>query len=686
MARALVALTALAVLVGASITGALADARVLFAVDFTADNGRPLNATEGYTPYVSGFFAGPDGGGLTGLTVTVRVRAASPDGCTLGAALLLYDAARQKLGTVQPLWNRDLTADFADHEADATIGLEGVACARLVIYRANRTGALLVQSAAVTQPELASAEELVARLRAELEVEGWATGIEGEFLVARKPDVRVYYRTFPGERLRPEDFRARSYVGATYTRREFTPPRFPLGPYIYGTPDVMRAQADAAGLTLEQLFEGYAADIAAHGGNTVYYANLTTEPEVFRLAVETAARHGVAVFGQLTGDLYLRPERGLEHYERVTLPTARAIMPRYRDLPNVLGWMGKEEATEEQMPLVAQYRGVIRELDPTHAQFTLHNQLAPFRAEREPLPEWFGFDRYRFRCLKAHYGLLISTPRDMAIRLRDELGRFYPEAARRGRPLVYVMQGYGHENLFTTEDIRAWSGGQRNTLDPWSGFREVEPGVWRGWDRYPPPPGGMSLQSWLAVSEGAQGLLIYHYQRLQTEGDLRYLALVDAQGGETRLWREFAECVAEMKPFLPLFVSWHKEALPRATASDDWVKVSSFIRKFDAERYLVVVNERIATWDEDSPALPRGETELRFDDQGLAGLHEVGPLSFRLTVEGDAPVFDLRTGARLTPAAGGSYELTVGPGRGTVFMQGPPATLTAVRAELGLTD
>lgn len=686
MARALAVLMTLMVLAGASLTGALADARGLFVVDFAADNDRPLHAPEGYTPYTSGFFTGPEGGGLTGLTVTIRVRAASPDGCTLGAALLLYDAARQKLGTVQPLWNRDLTADFADHEADVTIGLEGVACARLVLYRANQTGTLIVQSAEVAPAEVVPAEELVAGLRAELETEGWATAIEGESLVARQPDARAYYRTFPGEQLKPDDFRARSYVGTTYVRREFEPPRFPIGPYIYGQPDDLRAQAEAAGLSLEQLIEGWAADIAAHGGNTVYYANLTTEPEVFRIAVETAARHGVAVFGQLTGDLYLRPERGPEYYEQVTLPTARAIMPQYRDLPNLLGWMGKEEASEEQMPLVAQYRAVIRELDPTHAQFTLHNQLAPFRAEREPLPEWFGFDRYRFRCLKAHYGLLISTPRDMAIRLREELHSIYPEAAQRGRPLIYVMQGYGHENLFTTADIRAWSGGQRDTLDPWGGFREVEPGVWRGWDRYPPPPGGMHLQSWLAVSEGAQGLLIYHYQRLQTEAGLRYVALVDPDGQETRLWREFAECMAEMRPLLPLFLSWHKEAMPRATVSEEWVKVSSFIREFDAERYLVVVNERIATWDTDSPALPRGKTELHFDDQGLAGLHEAEPLTCALTVEGDEPVFNLRTGERLTPTADGSYELTVGPGRGTVLMQGPPETMAALRAELGLVD
>ncbi len=664
--------------------GALAQPVTLFEHDFTADGGEPLSATEGYTPYVSGFFGLPGGGTLTGVTLTVEVTAASPDACPLGAILLLYDAQREKVGTAKALWGRALPEQFTTVAGDAVIEAAGVALARLAIYRSTHQGTLLVRSARVFQPELTPAEELVSELEADLQAEGWEIAREGEYVVARRPGERQYWRTLPGERLKREDFEQRSYAGTTYVRCEFEPPRFPIGPYIYGRRDRMEMLAEAAGTTLEGLFDRMAADVAAHGGNAIYYANLTMDPDLFTLAVETAARHGVAVFGQLTADLYLRPERGREHYEQVTLPTARKVLPQYRGMGNVLAWMGKEEAAVDEMALVAEYRAALREIDPTHALYTLHNHIEPFRNEREPLPEWFGFDRYRFRCLKAHYGLLISTPRDMAARLRGELSSFYAEAHSRGRPLVYVMQGYGHQNRFTTEDIRAWSGGAREDLDPWSGFTEVEPGVWQGWDRYPPPPGGMHLQSWLAVSEGAAGLMIYHYRGLQRPEYQRYIALVDEHGNETRLWREFGECVTEMTPLLPLFLSWHRDAVPRASADSDWVQVRSFIRQFDAERYLVVVNERIATWDEDSPALPRGETELHFDDQGLAGLHEAGPLTFALTVDGDAPLWDLRAGTRLQANPDGAYELTLGPGRGTVLMQGDEATLSALREELGM--
>lgn len=677
-------LTIATLLASALLTGALAQPPPLFEHDFTANDGAPLTADQGYTPWVSGFFGLPDGAPLTGLTLTVAVEAASPDGCPAGAILLLYDAQREKVGTAKAFWSRPLTGEFSTVSGDALIDAEGATLARLAIYRSTHQGTLRVRAAQVFQPDLIASEQLVGELEAELQREGWQTAREGEYLVARRADERQYWRTLPGESLKRDDFRGRSYAGTTYMRTEFQPPRFPIGPYIYGRRDRMEALAEAAGLTVEGLFDQMAADVAAHGGNTIYYANLTMDPDLFRMAVETAARHGVAVFGQLTADLYLRPERGREHYEQVTLPTAREVLPQYRGMENVLAWMGKEEASVDEMPLVAEYRAALREIDPTHALYTLHNHLAPFQAEREPLPEWFGFDRYRFRCLKAHYGLLISTPRDMAARLRGEIADFYAEAAKRGRPLTYVMQGYGHQNRFSTEDIREWSGGAKDRLDPWSGFTEVEPGVWEGWDRYPPPPGGMRLQSWLAVSEGAAGLMIYHYRGLQRPTLEDYIALVDEGGNETRLWREFGECVTAMKPLLPLFLSWHKEAIPRAATSSDWVKVRSFIREFDAERFVVVVNERIATWDDDSPALPRGETELHFDDEGLAGLHEAGPLTFSLTAEGEAPLWDILAGEMLQPGDDGAYELTLNPGSGIVLMQGDEARLTALRAELAV--
>jgi len=327
----------------------------------------------------------------------------------------------------------------------------------------------------------------------------------------------------------------------------------------------------------------------------------------------------------------------------------------------------------------------VRELDPTHAVFTLHNSIETFRRDTKDLPEWLGFDRYRFRCLHGPYGLLISTPKDMAVRLSEDIAEFAAEAARHGRPLIYVLQAYGHQNVFTAKDFKEWSGGAKDAPDPWSGFKRIGPDRWLGWDRYPPPEHGMHLQNWLAVSEGAKGLLVYFYGPPKSRQEsLNYVTLVNEDGTETRLWREFADSMRDIQPLVPLILTWHREGIARAKTNHPEVVVRSFVRRFDAERYLIVQNRRIATWDKDSPPLPRGPTELHFDVRGLAGLQTAGPLTVRLTVEGDEPVWDLRDGRRLQRLEDGGYELTVGPGRAHVLMQGTDSALGAIRCELGL--
>ncbi len=196
----------------------------------------------------------------------------------------------------------------------------------------------------------------------------------------------------------------------------------------------------------------------------------------------------------------------------------------------------------------------------------------------------------------------------------------------------------------------------------------------------------MHLQCWVAVQEGARGLLIFHYWPPRANEGLHKIGLVNAKGEETRLWREFGECMQEMKPFLPLFRSWHQEAVPGAQADNPDIAISSFIRSFDSERFLVVLNQRIASWDKDSPALPRGQTELHFDEQGLAGLHSVGPLSFHLQVDGEEPAWHILTGKQLLTADDGEYQLTLGAGRAVVLMQGAKESLRRLRKELGLEE
>ena len=682
-------------LAGAACTAGVDDgAKALYEHSFAAsDAAVPLEGAEraqrfsdGYSVYATPFI----GKGLGPLTVSLSVEAASPDGAQLGVRIWAYDGKRKRIDTLSSgIWRQRLgvkLAVVATGQAGVKLPKE-THCVRLGVYRANQRGTLYLKSIRLVELKTERTERLVAGVAATLREQGYAVQREGELLVGKKPDERRYYRTFPGQSMTPAAFSARSFVGVTWLRTVFKAPFFPAGPYIYGGPEAQQARAEKLGMTLDAFFEHLARDVKAHGGNTIYYGNLTIEPDVFRRAVAAARKHGVHVFGQLTRDLYLRPARGREHYEQVTLPTAQRILPQYRELRGVAAWMPKEEAAPSEIEQLREYRNVVRELDPTHPIFTLHNSLDTFRLDTKDLPEWLGFDRYRFRCLHGPYGLLISTPKDMAGRLATDIADFSVEAAERGRPLIYVLQGYGHQNVFTSEDIKGWSGGEKDALDPCSGFKRVGPDQWLGWDRYPPPEHGMHLQNWLAVSEGAKGLLIFHYgPRKPRKGTPKHVNLVKEDGTETRLWREFGECMRDMQPFMPLILSWHREAVARAKTDHPEVVARSFIRRFDAEGFLVVHNRRIATWDKDSPALPRGDTELHFDEHGLAGLRTAGPLTVRLTVGGSDPVWSLRDGVRLDPTDAGEYELTIGPGRATVLMQGTKAALNAIRTELRLAN
>ena len=647
----------------------------------TPGGSRARRLASGYAAFTSPFAPLSEGA----KAIRLRVEAAGEE-AKLGVRVLPHGAKRARLDSVGTgIWNRALTDKMQVFESSAIRLAEDVRSLRVLVYRSNQRGTLYLRSLEIVGLPLMPASELARQIEVELRQQGYAAERRGELLVGKKRDARCYYRAFSGQRMTREAFTAQAYIGTTWLRTDVEPSYFPAGPYIYGSASGQEARAEKLGMTLDGLFDHYARDVKAHGCNTIYYSNLTIEPEVFKRAVAVAQRHGIRVFAQLTRDLYLRVNRDETFYQEVTLPTARRIVPQYRGLEGVVAWMPKEEAAAPYMEHVARYRAEIKRLDPTHGIYTLHNSLGGFRAEREPLPEWFGFDRYRFRCLHGPYGILISTPKDAAIRLAADIRDFYEEAAKRGRPLIYVGQSYGHQDLLTAKEIRDTSQGNREDLDPWSGFKQVEPGKWLGWDRYPPPEHGMYLQSWIAIGEGAKGLLWFHYGPGTIKGCIqKRIDLVDEDGRETRLWRELGQFMREIRPFFPLIISWHKEAIPRAEADQEDIVVRSFIRRFDAERFLVVYNRRIATWDNGSPRLPRGKTELHFDDDGLAGLHPAEPITFLLTVEGEAPVWGLLTGHRLTATKSGACKLTLGPGRGTILMQGSPDVLQQVRKELGL--
>jgi hypothetical protein len=146
----------------------------------------------------------------------------------------------------------------------------------------------------------------------------------------------------------------------------------------------------------------------------------------------------------------------------------------------------------------------------------------------------------------------------------------------------------------------------------------------------------------------------------------RQFGVVGQLGEETPRWKEFADTIAEIKPFVPTILRWLKEAVCPVQPDHPEVFVRSFIFNFESERYVVAVNSRIAEWDTNSPRMPRGKTDLKFTEKGLEGLRPVGPLTVKLKLTGPGRLFEFGADRPL-PRNGDSYDVTIPPGGGKVF-------------------
>jgi hypothetical protein len=445
----------------------------------------------------------------------------------------------------------------------------------------------------------------------------------------------------------------------------YKPSFFPVGVYIYGNEEELTSLASKRNLSYEQWLEETFKDLKRHNCNSVYIANLSNNPKGFRKAVLSAERNNLYVFAQLTASMYLRPSLGIDHYKNVTLKAVEKFIPQYHDLPAIVAWMPKEEPSTSEVPLLANYRKYIKQLDKNRAIFTLHNTAEPFEKDIENLPEWFGFDRYRFKTMIGKYGMLVSTPKDMVSRLCSELDLFYSLASQRRRPLIYVMQGFATDWLGTKEQLLKFTKGKLPTKR--SGWVQIENDLWFGWTKYPVPKFGMRLQCWLGVLEGAKGLLVYRYNPQGEDIGKRKVALIGHDGSETQQWKEFGETIAVLNPLFPLFLSWTKEASYVIQSNNPDVLVSSFVDKISNQRYVVIVNSKIAEWDNNSPALVGSNTELHFDFHGLQGLREAGDLKARFTIISGYYIKDLITNQIVEVDKENSFELSLPPGGGRVL-------------------
>lgn len=456
----------------------------------------------------------------------------------------------------------------------------------------------------------------------------------------------------------------------TYTQFDYKPGFFPVGAYVYfyGKAGAQK-YASHRGITVEQYVDTIFADMKAHGCNTVYVANITTDPPFFKFVCETAAKHGLKVFAQGTAELYVRTNKDRNYFDTVTVPAIKKYLPQYNKIPNLIGYTSKEEVQPKphDMHLMREGRRLSKEAMPDIPVFTLHNNLTSMRLDNgTDIPDWFGFDRYRFRMvLDAKGKYVISTPSDMTRLISREIGEFYNAAAALKRPLIYVGQGYkAHEIRKSDRYSKA------------TGYKEVAPGTWKGYFRYM-PKNGMHLQFWIAVSRGCRGFLIYHYQTGSEGNEIGKLYeedLVDLRGKESWYWKEAGECFKANAWLFPVFSEWCREGSPAASSPTKDVHVNTFILPGYKGRFVLPMNTMIATWDKDNPFRTDENTQLYSDDENLQGFVWAGPRTVEVKLKHKGELRDFQTGNVVDPA-----KITLPPGQGRVFFQGTKAEFDAVR-------
>ena len=206
------------------------------------------------------------------------------------------------------------------------------------------------------------------------------------------------------------------------------------------------------------------------------------------------------------------------------LKGAREWIPQFRGRWGLAAWSLTEEIRPELSAELAPYYELVRQLDPEHPQTVLHNGLAAAKADLEKnRPLVITHDFYPF-FWSPRSGP--SSPELSVTTYRRQVGQYYEACRKQGASLWMMPQ--------------AWGEPEQAPLDPPNyGYRT---------GMRLPEPGEIKLQGWVAVAEGATGLMYY---AAVAELPNRH-HLWDAGWQETANTRAAGELFAKLRRVAPL--------------------------------------------------------------------------------------------------------------------------------------
>lgn len=208
---------------------------------------------------------------------------------------------------------------------------------------------------------------------------------------------------------------------------------------------------------------------------------------------------------------------------------AKRWIPEFRDLWATAAWSISEEIHSHQPPEITPMYDLIRELAPNQPPTVLHNTAGAQGADLEiNRPEVTTYDFYPF-----FWNPLSgpSNPGDSIDVYRRRLASHYENSRKHGSRLWMMPQawGSGSEEMFG--------------ISPGRNFARVG-GMRR------PEPGEMKLQGWVAVAEGATGIMYYNGRGPLPHGRHQLWDYPYRETGNTRAAGELFASLGRVAPLL----------------------------------------------------------------------------------------------------------------------------------------
>jgi hypothetical protein len=305
--------------------------------------------------------------------------------------------------------------------------------------------------------------------------------------------------------------------------------------------------------------------------NAVYVSN--GNPEDLERILPLADRRGIRLIYQGGGEgaMYYEhlatAEARRRSLEKVILPRAHQWLPQFRDQWSLAAWSLTEEIGPELSNELSPYYELVRELAPNNPPTVLHNNLAAAVRDLETnKPLVVTHDFYPF-FWSPRSGP--SSPGRSVPYYRGRVSSYYRACREHGASLWMMPQ--------------AWGTAESAPLDPPNyGYRT---------GMRTPEPGEIKLQGWVAVAEGATGIMFYAAVARRSE-DHHLWDMGWTETANTRAAAELFGCIERVGPLLcRLERDYQEEGFVHS--SNQRVIAHSFVKRSEysgASRYIVLAS------------------------------------------------------------------------------------------------